>query len=486
MHRALSGLAPGIALAIALAGCTVGPDFKPPSVRAPSAWGPEPQGVASTTVSAEIDTQWWRSFHDPELTSLAQRLAKQNLDLKTAAEHVLQSVAETRVAAAQGLPHIEGQSIYNYDRASINGTNSLLVLAPGASVNFSLYQEGLQSSWELDLFGKVRRAVEAREAETLASVEDRRAIAVAALAELAQDYLQLRGTQAILALTQHNLAIADNDITLVQSRFGNGYANTLDLAQAKGQRDTIASQLPPLEERQSQLINALGLLLAETPRALEQELSAPAALPAVPPSVPVSLPGTLVRQRPDVREAEAKLHAATAQTGVAVAQFYPDVTLMGGVNVQSLHTGNLFTLGSYQFNVGPTVTIPIFEGGQLRGNLQLAQSQQREAAIAFQRAVLTAWQEVDDALTAYTQAQRQETETARAVSENQIALAAAQQRYAQGLVDMLNVNQALAQLLESQTSLVNSNVEIATDLVNLYRALGGGWAIAEPAAKDTD
>jgi NodT family efflux transporter outer membrane factor (OMF) lipoprotein len=326
----------------------------------------------------------------------------------------------------------------------------------------------------------VRRAVEAQEADTLASVEDRRGIAVASLAELAQNYLQLRGTQAVRALTERDLAVAEDDIRLVKSRIGNGYATVLDLAQAEGQRDTIASLLPPLKARQAQLINALGLLLAEPPRALEHELAPPAALPAVPPIVPVGLPGTLVRQRPDVQEAEAQLHAAVAETGVAVADFYPDITLTGDLNVQSFHTSNLFTLGSLGFGVGPSISIPIFEGGQLRGNLMLQESRQREAAISFQQTVLKAWQEVDDALTAYAEAQRQRMETARAVDQNQVALKAAQQRYAAGLVDMLNVDVSLSQLLRSETSLADNDVEIGTDLVNLYRALGGGWEIAEP------
>jgi NodT family efflux transporter outer membrane factor (OMF) lipoprotein len=206
----------------------------------------------------------------------------------------------------------------------------------------------------------------------------------------------------------------------------------------------------------------------------------------VPRRVPVGLPGTLVRRRPDVREAEARLHEATAQTGVAVANFYPDVTLNGAAGVESLHLSNLFSPASAAFSVGPDVSIPIFEGGRLRGALALRESQQREAAITFQKTVLRAWQEVDDALTAYAEAQHKRADIARAVVQNQAALQAARQRYSEGALDFLNVNSALGQLLQSENDLADSDTQIATDLVNLYRALGGGWEVVDVVPSDPD
>jgi outer membrane protein TolC len=205
-------------------------------------------------------------------------------------------------------------------------------------------------------------------------------------------------------------------------------------------------------------------------------------LPRVPRRVPVGLRGTLVRRRPDVREAEAHLHEATAQTGVAVASFYPDVTLNGAANVESLHLSNLFTPTSTAFAVGPSISIPIFEGGQLKGTLALRESQQREAAIFFQKTVLRAWKEVDDALTAYRESQRRRADVARSVTENQAALQAARQRYSEGAIDFLNVISTQAQLLQSENDLADSDTLIATNLVNLYRALGGGWEIADYGA----
>jgi NodT family efflux transporter outer membrane factor (OMF) lipoprotein len=480
--------APALALVCAAmaasGGCTVGPDFQPPVVAAPANWGPEPRDVPSRSVDSEPDPYWWRSFRDRELDSLVERLAAQNLDLKTAAERVIQGVAQTRVAESQGVPHIEGQSIENYNRASTTGFAALFVPAPGATPEYRLFQEGLQSSWELDLFGKVRRAVEAQEANTLASVENRHGIALAALAELAQAYFLLRGTQVLLRIAERDLQVAVDDVTLVETRFRNGTATTLDLAQARSQKETIAQTLPPLRVQEAQLINAIGLLLGEPPRALADELRPARAIAFIRHRVPVGVPGTLVRRRPDIREAEVRLHAATAETGVAIADLYPDVTLNGNLNVQSLNLSTLFIPQSLQWTVGPTVTIPIFEGGRLRGNLELRESQQQEAGIAFQQTLLRAWQEVDNSLTAYAEAQRRRAAIARAVAQNRIAVDAARQRYVEGLVDFLNVNTTLAQLLQSENELADADTQIAVNLVNLYRALGGGWQIVDPPGCD--
>lgn len=466
--------------ALLLAGCA--PDVAAPpaaTVTPPDHWGPEPtRGVRSRAVAEEAaDPRWWRTFGDAELSALVDRVAVQNLDLETAAERILQARAERRVATSQGLPHVEGQSLATYNRGSPNGILKLIQPAPGAPEDFALFQDGLQASWELDLFGRVRRRVEAEGAREEAAVADRDAVALSAIAEVAQSYLQLRGTQARTAIAERGRSLAAENMRLVEDRFRNGVATTLDLAQARAQEAEVAGTLAPLRTREAQLINAIGLLLGDMPRGLEDELKPAAALPRLPARVPVGLPISLLRRRPDVREAESLLHAATAETGVAIAEFYPDVMLNGQANLQSLHLSDLFVLSSHAFNVGPQVSIPIFEGGRLRGNLALRESRQREAAVAFQRTVLKALQEADDAITAYAEAQRRRTEVAQAATQNAMALGAARQRYREGLVDFLNVNAAQQQLLQSQNALSDAETEITTDLVTLYRALGGGWEV---------
>jgi NodT family efflux transporter outer membrane factor (OMF) lipoprotein len=467
-------------LGIGLNGCTVGPDYQSPELKdEPRRSALNAASVPSRTVEGAVDIAWWKSFRDSQLSSLVERLVAQNLDLETAAERVIQSIAQRRVAVSQGLPNIEGQSSSTYNRQSLNGTLSLLVPAPGAPLDFGLFRDGLTSSWQLDLFGRVRRAVEAADAATLAAVENRHGVALAAVAELAQSYMLLRGTQNRLEIAKRNLRLAEENVELVNKRFGDGVATTLDLAQARAQQATIAATLPPLRTQEAELINIIGLLLGYAPRALEAELRRSRMVPRVPRRVPVGLPGSLVRRRPDVREAEARLHEATAQTGVAVANFYPDVTLNGAAGVESLHLSNLFSPTSTTFAVGPAVSIPIFEGGRLRGTLELRESQQREAAIFFQKTVLRAWKEVDDAMTAYREAQLRRADVARSVTENQAALSAARQRYQEGAIDFLNVITAQAQLLQSENDLADSDTQIATLLVNLYRALGGGWQIVD-------
>jgi NodT family efflux transporter outer membrane factor (OMF) lipoprotein len=472
----------GPMLGIGLTGCTVGPDYQSPEIkRAAVRPALDSASVPSRTVEGAVDIVWWKSFRDVQLSSLVEALVAQNLDLETAAERVVQSVAQRQVAVSQGLPHIEGQSSSTYNRASPNSTLSLLTPAPGAPLEYALFRDGLTSSWQLDLFGRVRRAVEAADADTLAAVENRHGVALAAVAELAQSYMQLRGTQNRLGIAKRNLRLTQENVALVNTRFGNGVATTLDLAQARAQQATIAATQSPLRIQEAELINAIGLLLGDAPRALEAELHRSRMLPRVPRKVPVGLPGTFVRRRPDVREAEARLHEATAQTGVAVASFYPDVTLNGAASVESLHLSNLFSPTSGAFALGPSISIPIFEGGQLKGALALSESRQREAAIFFQKTVLRAWKEVDDALTAYREAQRRRADIARSVTENQAALQAARQRYSEGAIDFLNVITTQAQLLQSENDLADSDTQIATNLVNLYRALGGGWEVADIA-----
>ena len=266
----------GPMLGIGLTGCTVGPDFQRPEVReAPLRATPDGESVPSRTVAGAIDIVWWKSFRDVQLSSLVERLVAQNLDLKTAAERVIQSVAQRQVAVSQGLPHIEAQSSSTYNRQSPNGTLSLITPAPGASLEYALFRDGVTSSWQLDLFGRVRRAVEAADADTLAAVENRHGIALAAIAELAQGYMQLRGTQNRLEIATRNLRLADKNVELVSTRFGSGVATTLDLAQARAQQATITATLSPLRIREAELINAIGLLLGDTPAHSRPNCTAP-------------------------------------------------------------------------------------------------------------------------------------------------------------------------------------------------------------------
>ncbi|OAG74635.1 outer membrane protein [Gluconobacter japonicus] len=474
-----------VAGSLVLSACTMGPDFHRPAIDTPGVWGPEPYSNSQTYAGA-IDTQWWNSFNDPELISLVARLGRQNLNLKIGLERINEARSQMKVAASAGLPQANWSGSYAYRQLSSQGIFSLAEPRPGSSMNFNLYENVLSTSWDLDLFGTIRRSVEAQRANQTATLAARRATALAAVSDLATGYMQLRGVQQQQAILKSNISLARTNLRLVQDRFKNGVATNLDVSQASAQLASMSADLPGLENSEAALINAIGLLLAEPPRALETELRSTSIQPPLPARVPVGLPADLTRRRPDVLEAEARLHAATAEVGVATAAFYPDITLAGNMGTESFSAADFFSLPAKQFSVGPTLNVPVFEGGRLISTLQFRKAAQREAILTWRRTVLNAWREVDDALTAYTKAQSTHELTEQAALQNQAAFNAARERYQQGATDYLNVVATQAALLASQSALSISQTRTETTLVALYRALGGGWQYAETALKGPD
>jgi NodT family efflux transporter outer membrane factor (OMF) lipoprotein len=487
------------------AGCTVGPDYTAPDAKSPVGWfasRPVPKPVKSEPVTEPVDPNWWKLFNDPQLTALEDRVAAQNLDVRIATIKLAESRAQRGVVAAAQLPTLGGNASYQYEKASNNGVFGLLGSdaaggsTPGTEAGgtgfgpggingsnlapFSLYQYGLDASWELDLWGKVRRQVESADATINASQEQQRDVLLSSLAEVARDYVDLRGAQLREKIAYDNLKSSQDALKLTQERASGGLTTDLDVANAAAQVRTTAAEIPPIQADEANLINALSLLLGEPPNALRSELEQAKPVPPVPPRVPIGVPSELVRRRPDIRQAEAQLHAATANIGVAVAQFYPSVTLGGSVGIQGLQAANLWTLNSRQFGLGPSISIPIFEGGQLKANLQLNEASQQEAAVNYQRTVLRAWHDVDNALTAYESTQRRRDQLVLAVAQNQRALGLATDRYQQGVADFLEVLDAQTRLLSNQQQLAIATTNVSDNLVALYKALGGGWETALP------
>jgi len=487
-----------------LAGCTVGPDFQRPSLWSPASWfaarpKPDTASAASQPVPEKVDPNWWTLFHDPELTTLENRVVAANLDVRLATIRLAESRAQGRIARADQFPSVDGNASYSREELSHRGVISLFGNGTGGSQNgipssatgsppprippFNLWQYGFDASWELDLWGRVRRSVEEADASVDASAEARRSAVLSVVAELARDYMQLRGIQAEIDITERNLRTAQETLDLTRSRYRGGVTTELDVANAATQVATTAAQLPQQRQREEETINALSFLLGEAPGALRAELETPQAVPPVPPRVPIGVPSELARRRPDIREAEAQLHAATADVGVAVADFYPQVSLTGSLGLQALHFQDLANWDARQYALGPSITLPIFQGGRLRATLELRKQQQQEAAITYQRTVLQAWHEVDNALTAYAEEQARRDQLAVAVSESQRALDLARVRYTQGVTDFLNVLDAERALLAAQLQLADSTTTVSNNLVQLYKALGGGWETAYPAAE---
>ena len=520
-------VAAGVALGAALtaAGCSVGPDFKRPSLWSPEAWlphsgdhaGNQPVSVTSVVDPAPPDPHWWDVFHDPELSALEARAAQTNLNVRLATVRLAESRAQLRITGADQYPTLNGTGTYTRTQVSSklvqrglqqgidgipagvgSGLGGLLGSSAGISQStlsgirqsagslkvpaLDIYEDGIDASYELDLWGRVRREVESAQATLAASIEDRRSVLIAQLAEVARDYMMLRGDQTILGILVANQKTAEDSLRLTRQRFVGGLTTELDVDNAKSQLDSTTAQIPSQEQQVSQAVNALSLLLGEPPEALRTELLAGASQPPIPPLVPVGVPSELARRRPDIREAEQQLHAATASVGVAVAAFYPRVMLTGALNFQTLSLRDLAFWSSAAYNVGPSISLPIFQGGRLRGQLQLNKARQQEAAINYQQTVLTAWHDVDNALIAYAAEQRRNGQLAQSVTAAERALSLAQQQYTHGLQTFLNVLDAQRTLLAAQQQLATSAELESANLVQLYTALGGGWETTFPVA----
>jgi NodT family efflux transporter outer membrane factor (OMF) lipoprotein len=482
LQRALSQLrrCTGAALcAASLAGCAVGPDFvKPVTGLDEAALTPRPDYASTPTTSGSaVPSQWWMLFGDAVLADLESRAQARNLDLQIAYERIEQSRAQLGITSAELLPSVAAGANFTREALSKHGKFAALG-APTRPSNF--WQLGFDASWELDLWGRARRAREGASASLEATLYDHEATRVTLSAEVARTYLELRGTQAQLDIAQQNLAVAEHFVRLAESRERNGIATRFETTSALAQLGTIKSTIPELTQHRNALMNALAFLLGEEPRALDTQLRAAMPLPSLPASVPTGISSDLARRRPDILRAEAQLHAAVAGIGVAKADFYPRIGLKARVGVEAFEFDDLASWDSRFFSVGPTVYLPIFQGGRLVQRLALSEARQREAALVYRQTVLRAWHEVDNALDALAARERQHAELLASYEQNKQALHVAERGYQQGAADYLSVLTAQRNVFASQTSVNASATGTTLALVQLYKSLGGGW---EPEAR---
>ena len=503
MHSPRKAAPPAIAAltCMLLASCTVGPDFVRPTSPAPPHWSaratappvaqdqksPPHAGVPVSAVTERSagTSAWWSAFDDSTLTSLIERAANSNLDLRTAMLRIDEARAQRAISAAAYWPKLSVDAAYTRQRLSESTpTGSLfssvgkLPLPGGAGISipnpYSQYQLSANASWEIDLFGRVRRTVEAADANVQVSVEDQRSVLVSVLADVAQSYLELRGAQAKLHTARQNLATVEELLDLTRQRRAAGMTTYIDVSNAAAQATVTRAELPAFELQITQNINQLSQLLAREPEALRGELGGPAPLPSVPANVPIGLPADLARRRPDIREAEANLHAATAQIGVAVADLFPRLTLTANGGFQSETAGKLLEWASRFGSVGPTLDLPVFDRGRWKA-VHLYDVRAQEAALAYQRTVLNALREVENAIAAFDADQQRRTWLDATVTENRDALTLSRQRYEAGLSNFIEVLDAERSLQQNELSLADSITAVTTDLVGLYRALGGDW-----------
>ncbi|RAS22315.1 efflux transporter outer membrane subunit [Paraburkholderia bryophila] len=513
-----------LSLAMLLAACSVGPDFHAPDADVPAQWrdpqraaaaasaaGATPASAASVasvpTLDTDPDPRWWRNFNDPQLDTLIERAVRGNLDLQEAVLRIVEARTQVQSAAAQGLPNVRASGSYQREQLGVKGflesdgvydkvdqlgaaNSPVNAIAPGAGATLqsgannllnqltapvNLWQAGFDASWELDLFGRVRRSVEAANAQTEAAEESRNDALLSLEAEVAQTYLQLRGAQALHDITASLVDQQREIVTLTQSQAKVGLASQIDVKAAVAQLAQTQAQLPQFDQQIAQALNGLAYLVGEAPGALETELGTPAAVPPVPPTVPVGLPSTLARRRPDIRRAEANLHAATANVGVAVAQFYPDVSLTGQIGTRATNASDLSRWSHLFYSFGPSVSLPIFQGGALVSNLRMSKAQQAEAALDYRKTVLTALRDVDNALAVYRTDQSRRDALGDSVAAQQTSYELARDSYRKGITSFINVLDAERQLAQARQQYAQGTVQVSTDLVALYKALGGGW-----------
>lgn len=460
------------ALVLALAACTVGPDYQAPAETTRTNWQGKQQSVADFT---QIQ-QWWASFHDAELDSLVNRAAAGNLDVKMAEQRIIEAHSQRDIAAAGYYPALNGAG-----QATHAGIPSTLGKLPtGNKLNF--FELGLTASWEIDLWGKTDRAVEEAEANVGASVEDRRAVLVTLLGELGQDYVSLRAAQMRLDIAKRNADAEKVLLDLTRARQSNGLGSELDVAQAEAQLATLQAVIPQLETAIAQQSNAIAILLGQEPGSLNAELSATGALPPAPPVLPAALPSDVVRNRPDIREAERRIAAANAQIGVAKAASYPSLTLdpQAALAAGTLH--QLFTSAAALWVASASVKEPIFDGGKIDANIRSAEAATEEARLNYKKIVLTAFGEVEDSLIAYEAEQRRHQKLTAAVEANRRALERATSLYKAGLGDFINVLDGERNLYAAQDALAQSDQALTQSTVALYKALGAGWQIGEAKA----
>jgi multidrug efflux system outer membrane protein len=490
-RRPLAVVASVVVLAAFLAapGCMVGPNYRPPAVATPASWSGLSSPAAESRIAADsragsesrpVATSrpdagpadvaaWWRNFDDPVLTGLVERAVRGNLSI---------AQAQARVCQARAARAAELGALYPQVTGDLSGNRSGTRVANA----HSSYRAGFDASWEIDIFGGTRRAVEAATADLRAAEADALAMRVTVAGEVGSTYLEIRSGQRQLAIARRNLSAQQQTLDLTKDRLDAGFVSALDVANARAQVASTGSQIPTIEAQVQSSIFALSVLLGEEPGALVAELTLPPAAadvippaPMIPGGIPIGLPSEILQRRPDISKAEAELHAATARIGVAIADQWPRFSLTGSLATQGIHAGSLIHAANRAWSIGPSMSLPLITGGSGPARIAEARAVACGALLAYKASVLVALQDVETALVNFTHEQERRVFLAESVDANRQAADLSLQQYSAGKTDFLNVLSAQRQLYVTEASLAQSDTNVATDLVALYKALGGGW-----------
>ncbi|MFS2124505.1 efflux transporter outer membrane subunit [Pseudomonas sp. Pseusp97] len=481
---------------LSLAGCAVGPDYQAPQTQAPASWQAAHSGDAQlhpAQGNVRLSEDWWTLFNDPVLNNLQRRADKASPDLNSAVLRFAQSRMQRQMVAAQRGVDVNASGGVTRQRMSENGANALMIqrIAPGASSDeiskvlaqpFTLYQAGFDASWEPDLWGRVSRSIEAADASVAAQQAMLEETRLGVSAELARAYFELRGVQQQIAVANQDIVATEQSLQLIQVRADGGLVDDFDVERQRGQLAELLSSLPQLHASESAAINQIGVLIGAEPGSLRDDLRPVAQNAPQTPDLSLGLPSEVARRRPDIRAAEAQLHAATANIGVAVADLYPSIRLGAKFGYESADDGKFSDWGSRTWSVGPSLSLPIFDNGRRRSQINLRKLEQQEAAVSYQQTVLKAWQEVDDALSHYGAERQRNQRLQEKLHSSDVAYGMAKARYAGGMTDFLVELDAQRAYLQSRRDVVDSDTQLRLTLIALCKALGGGTPAPEASA----
>ena len=461
----------GLLTAALLAGCAaVGPDYAAPEPATPATWrGAAAARVAVAPTAPEDLASWWRRLDDPTLTGLIEQAMQGSLDLRAAQARLREARARRALAGANRFPTVAASATASVSKGSAE---------TGGGATRDLYNAGFDASWEPDVFGGLRRGVEAAQADLEASEASLRDGQVSLAAEVALNYVELRAFQARLDIARANAASQTETLQLTQWRAQAGLTTALDVEQARANLEQTRAQIPTLETSRAEAEHRLEILLGQQPGTLADSLSGPAGIPAIPARVTVGIPADTLRQRPDVRAAERKLAAETARIGVAEAERYPNFNLSGSLGLEALSVGALASGDAVARTLLGGVAAPIFDAGRIRRQVEIQTAVQEQALVSYEATVLNALAEVENALVTLTNTQKRRENLQSAAQAARLAAQLARHRYTAGITDFQTVLDTERTVLTLEDDLKSSEAEGVSALIQFYKALGGGWSPA--------
>lgn len=459
-----------VATALFLAACAVGPQFQPPKMALPAQYAHQASSdpLAGAVLPDAADVEFWQSFEDPQLSALVSQTLDANKDLRASLARYDSANALLRQAKFDYIPTITASALGGHQEVG-------QAFSYGFRRNYYDYSVGANASWELDLFGRVRRSVEAQRAQTAASAEDLAALQVAVVGEAAETYIQLRGLQERLRITRQNVVNQNETLRLVEARLAAGRGTTFDTARERAQWETTGSQVPALEAQIAVAEHRLAVLIGRPPEALIAELDPAKPLPAVPAKIDAGTPADLLRRRPDIAAAEARLHAATAQVGVATADLFPRLSLVGALGTMAMQTGGLFESSSRTSLAALGIDWSFLDVGRVRARIAASRADATGRLAQYQQTVLLALEDTENALVRYAKTRDEDEQLERAAHDSDQAAALARTRYRAGAIELYEVLDAEHNVLIAQDAFVDSRTRSATAAVALYQALAGGW-----------